>query len=110
MIRIGGGDVMQQKRERCRSVTRDTDTLVAEYIESLPESQKLNEQAARLFAGNGATHSARVMNPFRPYNTHAKGSLKRDVDGNEYTDFVMGHGTVILGRNHPVISIQRLQH
>ena len=32
-----------------------------------------------------------------PYITHAKGSRKWDVDGNEYIDYVMGHGALILG-------------
>ena len=79
------------------------DALVAEYITSHLKSQKLHEQATRLFAACGATHSARVMEPFRPYVTRAKGSRKWDVDGNEYIDYVMGHGALILGHGHPVI-------
>ncbi len=79
------------------------DLLVEEYVKNRTESRQLHEQAARLFPANGATHSARVMDPFRPYITHAKGSRKWDVDGNEYIDYVMGHGTLILGHSHPAI-------
>ncbi len=79
------------------------DAAVAEYIGKHPGSQKLHEQAVRLFAANGATHSARVMEPFRPYVTRAKGSRKWDIDGNEYIDFVMGHGALILGHSHPAV-------
>ena len=54
-----------------------------------------------MFGADGATHVARVMDPFRPYVTHALGSRKWDVDGHEYIDFVMGHGALILGHGHP---------
>jgi glutamate-1-semialdehyde 2,1-aminomutase len=33
----------------------------------------------------------------------AAGSRKWDVDGNEYLDYVMGHGALILGHSHPRI-------
>jgi len=78
-----------------------TENIVEEYIRSHPGSQKLHEEAEKLFAAHGATHSTRVLDPFRPYITHAKGSRKWDVDGNEYIDYVMGHGALILGHCHP---------
>jgi len=60
-------------------------------------------QAEKIFAANGATHVARLLDPFRPYITHAKGSRKWDVDGNEYIDYVLGHGALILGHCHPTV-------
>ena len=77
------------------------ENIVEEYIRTHPGSQKLHERAEKVFAANGATHGDRVLEPFRPYITHAKGSRKWDVDGNEYIDYVMGHGTLILGHCHP---------
>ncbi len=79
------------------------DNLIKEYKRTHPGSQKLHERAVKVFAANGATHQSRILNPFRPYITHAKGSRKWDVDGNEYIDFVMGHGALILGHSHPAI-------
>ncbi len=79
------------------------DKIVEEYIGTHPGSQRLHERAAKVFAANGATHSARILDPFRPYITHAKGSRKWDVDGNKYIDYVLGHGTLILGHCHPDI-------
>src|SRR5581483_4171845 len=35
------------------------------------------------------------------YVTHANGSRKWDVDGNEIVDYVMGHGALLLGHNDP---------
>jgi glutamate-1-semialdehyde 2,1-aminomutase len=77
--------------------------IVQEYRLSHPGSEALHQQARRLFAGDGATHTARMADPFRPYITHARGSRKWDVDGNEYIDYVMGHGALILGHSHPDI-------
>ena len=82
--------------------------LIKEYKKTHPLSQKLHERAVKVFAANGATHQSRILKPFRPYITHAKGSRKWDVDGNEYIDFVMGHGTLILGHSHPAI-VQAVQ-
>ncbi|MCD6299666.1 MAG: aminotransferase class III-fold pyridoxal phosphate-dependent enzyme [Dehalococcoidales bacterium] len=82
--------------------------IVEEYIRTHPGSQNLHERAKKSFTVNGATHANRLLDPFRPYVTHAKGSRKWDVDGNEYIDYVMGHGALILGHCHPVI-VQAVQ-
>ena len=79
------------------------DSLVEEYISTHQGSGKLHERGVKYFAADGATHFARVLDPFRPYITHAKGSRKWDVDGNEYIDYIMGHGALILGHSHPAI-------
>jgi len=77
------------------------ESLTEEYKRKRPGSVALHQRAVDVFAANGATHSARILDPFRPYVTHAKGSRKWDVDGNEYIDYVMGHGSLILGHSYP---------
>jgi len=79
------------------------DNLIEEYIKTHQGSQKLHERAVKHFAANGATHFVRILDPFRPYISHARGSRKWDVDGNEYIDYIMGHGALILGHSHPAI-------
>ncbi len=79
------------------------DTLVKDYVESHPKSAALHEQAKSCFAGDGATAHVRMMKPFRPFITHAQGSKKWDVDGNEYVDYTMGHGALLLGHGHPAV-------
>jgi len=79
------------------------DKIIEEYIRTHPGSQKLHEQAVKVFAADGATHRSRILDPFRPYITYAKGSRKWDVDGNEYIDYVMSHGALILGHCHPIV-------
>jgi glutamate-1-semialdehyde 2,1-aminomutase len=77
--------------------------IVEEYKRTHPRSLKLHEDALKVFAADGATHSVRVFDPFLPYITHANGSRTWDVDGNEYIDYVMGHGALILGHCHPEV-------
>jgi glutamate-1-semialdehyde 2,1-aminomutase len=84
------------------------ESLIGEYKRTHPGSQKLHERAAKSFAANGATHIVRVLDPFRPYITRAQGSRKWDVDGNEYIDYMMGHGALILGHSHPAV-VQAVQ-
>ena len=80
-----------------------TDNLVNEYLKTHYKSQPLHKRAQQIFAANGATHVARVSDPFRPYITHATGAYKWDVDGNKYIDYVLGHGALLLGHSHPAI-------
>ncbi|MEZ4588811.1 MAG: aminotransferase class III-fold pyridoxal phosphate-dependent enzyme [Gemmatimonadales bacterium] len=86
-----------------------TDPLVAEYLARRPKSVALHKEATGYFAAEGATHFTRVRSPFRPYVERAQGSRKWDVDGNEYIDYVMGHGALVLGHGHPAVveAVQR---
>ena len=60
--------------------------------------------AARDVFPSGVTHDARFIKPYPIYVDHAAGSRKWDVDGNEYVDYVGGHGALLLGHNHPRIT------
>ena len=84
------------------------ESLVEEYKRTHPTSQKLHERAVEVFTANGATHGSRILDPFKPYVTHAKGTRKWDVDGNEYIDYIVGHGSLILGHSHPAV-VQAVQ-
>lgn len=79
------------------------DSLIEEYRRRHPRSAELHVRATPLFAAQGATHFGRIHHPYRPYIARAEGSRKWDVDGNEYLDFVMGHGALVLGHSHPKI-------
>jgi glutamate-1-semialdehyde 2,1-aminomutase len=67
-----------------------------EYIKQRPKSKALYEKAKGVFP-SGVTHDIRYLLPFPTYIREAKGSRKWDVDGNEYVDFAMGHGALLLG-------------
>jgi glutamate-1-semialdehyde 2,1-aminomutase len=78
-------------------------TIVEEFKQQHPRSQDLYERAKKVFP-DGVTHDNRFSYPFPIYVTHASGSRKWDVDGNEYIDFWSGHGALLLGHNHPAIT------
>ena len=79
------------------------DELIEVYKKTHPNSGDLHERAISVFSGEGASSFVRVLDPYRPYITHAQGSKKWDVDGNEYIDYVMGHGALLLGHSHPTV-------
>jgi glutamate-1-semialdehyde 2,1-aminomutase len=66
-------------------------------------SAKLYEESLKTFP-SGVTHDVRYLNPFPLFIDRAAGSHKWDVDGNEYVDYVMGHGALLLGHAHPEIT------
>jgi len=77
-------------------------TILEEYIAKHPGSAQRYEEALQLFPG-GVTHDNRYAQPFPLYMTHGAGPRKWDVDGNEYIDYVSGHGSLLLGHSHPAI-------
>jgi glutamate-1-semialdehyde 2,1-aminomutase len=70
--------------------------LEKEYLAKHPKSKQLYERALNSYA-SGVSHDSRYQRPFPIYATHAKGTKKWDVDGNEYVDYVMGHGGLLFG-------------
>ena len=61
-------------------------------------SRALAARAATVFP-SGVTHDARAFEPFPIYVERAQGPRKWDVDGNEYVDYIGGHGALLLGHN-----------
>lgn len=72
------------------------------YEELHPRSRHLYEKAVKLLP-NGVTHDNRRASPFPIYVGRALGSKKWDVDRNEYIDYVLGHGGLLLGHSRPEI-------
>ena len=73
-----------------------------EYISRTPRSRELFERAKQVYPG-GVTYIIRNLPPYPFYVDHARGSRLYDVDGNEYTDYWVGHGALILGHCYPPI-------
>ena len=65
-------------------------------------SHALYERALHVFP-SGVTHDNRYFGEVEPiYIDRAQGSRKWDVDGNEYIDYWMGHGALLLGTATPL--------
>lgn len=66
------------------------------------KSRKLFEEARKVLPG-GVSSPVRAIKPYPFYTKYANGSKITDIDGNEYIDYVMGYGPLLLGHNHPAI-------
>ncbi len=69
---------------------------------STERSKKLFEEAKKLLPG-GVSSPVRAIKPYPFYTKRANGSKITDIDGNEYIDYVMGYGPLLLGHNYPAI-------
>ena len=76
--------------------------ILEDYVAKHPGSARRYAASTKLFPG-GVTHDTRYAQPFPLFMTHGEGARKWDVDGNEYVDYVSGHGALILGHSHPAI-------
>jgi glutamate-1-semialdehyde 2,1-aminomutase len=79
-----------------------------DYKANTPRSRELAERAVRVLP-DGVSTDTRLFEPYGIYVRYAIGSRKWDVDGNEYLDFFGGHGAMMLGHSHPVVT-RAIQH
>jgi len=78
-------------------------TLVDDYLARTPRSRALFERATGSFPG-GSTRTTVYSAPYPPYIESGAGLDVRDVDGNEYRDFLCNYTSLILGHAHPAIT------
>jgi len=72
------------------------------YENKTQTSKKLFEKANNVFAG-GINHNIRYYKPYPFFSKRAKGKNLYDVDDNEYTDYWMGHWSLLLGHSPPPV-------
>lgn len=70
-------------------------------IRSYNKSAQLLERAKRVLAGGVSSEFRKYNHPHALFYTHGKGSRIYDADGNEYLDFTLSQGPLILGHSHP---------
>ena len=70
---------------------------------SYANSALLLERAKKVIAGGVCSEFRKYNHPHAIFYTHAKGSKIYDVDGNEYLDFTLSQGPMILGHSHPTV-------
>ncbi|RAH97367.1 aspartate aminotransferase family protein [Acuticoccus sediminis] len=79
------------------------DTVESRFVAMTPGSGRLFEQARSLFP-SGITHDSRHLAPYPLAVGRASGPRKWDVDGNEYVDYIGGHGALLLGHADPDVT------
>ncbi|MDP2900155.1 MAG: aminotransferase class III-fold pyridoxal phosphate-dependent enzyme, partial [Candidatus Bathyarchaeota archaeon] len=68
------------------------------FADRTPRSRELYERACRVLP-SGVSYGIRALPPYPFFVEEAQGVRLRDVDGNEYTDYWVGHGALILGHS-----------
>jgi glutamate-1-semialdehyde 2,1-aminomutase len=68
---------------------------------SYTTSALLLERSKKVLAGGVSSEFRKYNHPHALFYTHGKGSRIYDVDGNEYLDFTLSQGPLILGHSHP---------
>ena len=65
------------------------------------QSAILLERAKQSLAGGVSSEFRKYNHPHALFYSHAVGNKIYDVDGNEYLDFTLSQGPLIVGHNHP---------
>ena len=71
-------------------------------MKKMDKSRKLYEEARKLTPG-GVQSGLRFFDPYPIFISKAKGAKIYDVDGNEYIDYHLAFGPVVLGHSDPSV-------
>ena len=66
-------------------------------------SALLLDRAKKVLAGGVSSEFRKYNYPHALFYSHGKGSRVTDVDGNEYLDYTLSQGPLILGHSHPEV-------
>ena len=83
------------------------ESLISKYTRKTKRSAKVFKKSTK-FHVNGVSHNIRFFEPYPFVTKSAKGKIQIDVDNNKYTDYWMGHWSLILGHGPTAIK-NRLQ-
>ena len=70
---------------------------------SYARSHELLQRAKNVLAGGVSSEFRKYNYPHALFYTHGAGSRIYDADGNEYLDFTLSQGPLILGHSHPAV-------
>ena len=79
-----------------------TNNLIVAYAAVRTKSADWYRRASAVLGGN-VGHDLRYFEPMPLYIERGLAGRKWDVDGNEYIDFLMGNGALLLGHAHPAV-------
>ncbi|WP_284639268.1 aspartate aminotransferase family protein [Paenibacillus silviterrae] len=73
-------------------------------MKSFERSRERYEESQRYLSGGVASSLRSAMKPIPLFAASGSGPRIRDVDGNEYIDYLLAYGPLILGHANPVIT------
>jgi glutamate-1-semialdehyde 2,1-aminomutase len=72
-------------------------------LRSLAKSREMFEALSRVMAGGVGSADRALVAPHPIFIERGQGSKMWDVDGNEYIDYLLGYGPLVLGHAHPIL-------
>ena len=78
---------------------------IENYKQKTPGSAKIFSKSLK-FHVNGVSHNIRFYNPYPFVVKSSSGKNLLDVDNNKYTDYWMGHWSLILGHGQKMLKSQ----
>jgi glutamate-1-semialdehyde 2,1-aminomutase len=72
-------------------------------MKTYEKSKALFERACQVLAGGVSSEFRKLSQPHPLFFSHGYGSHIVDVDGNDYLDFTLSQGPLILGHSHPEV-------
>lgn len=72
-------------------------------MKSYEKSKALYERACQSLAGGVSSEFRKFNQPHPLFYSHGSGSHIVDVDGNDFLDFTLSQGPLILGHSHPEV-------
>lgn len=69
----------------------------------LTRSSDLFARLQKVLAGGVGSNDRALVQPHPIFIARGKGSHMWDVDGNEYVDYLLGYGPLVLGHAHPAL-------
>ncbi|KQX48849.1 aspartate aminotransferase family protein [Paenibacillus sp. Root444D2] len=73
-------------------------------MKSYAQSKSHFETSSQYLAGGVASSLRAAMKPAPLFADSASGAYIRDIDGNEYVDYLLAYGPLILGHAHPELT------
>lgn len=73
---------------------------IKRFAEKTPKSLEFYKEAIKVMPG-GTTANIKFFAPYPIIMEKGKGSRLYDLDGNEYIDYLLSYGALILGHGHP---------
>lgn len=78
------------------------ENLYDEFKKRTPKSQAFVAEAKKIMPG-GVTANIKSFDPYPIIMESGKGAYLTDVDGNQYIDYLLSYGALMLGHGHPAI-------
>jgi glutamate-1-semialdehyde 2,1-aminomutase len=77
---------------------------MSKRVFDLSRSLEMYQRARGVIPGGVGSNDRALVDPHPIFITHGRGSRIWDLDGNEYVDYLLGYGPLVLGHANPLLA------